>query len=98
MPFQEDMPYALDFSANEVGMHEKVCFIIEYAFSRYMTYMRVDCKEDRWSTFPRVLCTFQLSEKALNVHWILDPSIPASTRGPMSTKPTRFTELLDAFP
>jgi hypothetical protein len=43
MPFQKDMPYALNFPANEVGVHEKVCFIIEYAFSRYMTYMRVDC-------------------------------------------------------
>jgi hypothetical protein len=46
MPFQEDMPYALNFPANEVGVHEKVCFIIEYAFSRYMTYMRVDCTCD----------------------------------------------------
>jgi hypothetical protein len=43
MPFEEDMPYTLNFPANEVCSHEKVCHIGEYAFSRYMPYMRVDC-------------------------------------------------------
>jgi hypothetical protein len=43
MPFEEGMPYTLDFPANEVGSHEKVCLIVEYAFSRYMPYIRVDC-------------------------------------------------------
>ena len=33
MPFEEGMPYALNFPANEVDSHEKVCPIIEYAFS-----------------------------------------------------------------
>jgi hypothetical protein len=55
MPFQEDMPYALNFPANEVGVHEKVCFIIEYAFSRYMTYMRVNCspRYELWKLYGR---------------------------------------------
>ena len=43
MPFEEVMHYALDFPANEVGSHDIVCLIVEYAFSRYMPYMRVDC-------------------------------------------------------
>jgi len=43
MPFEEGMPYTLNFPATEVGMHENVCLIVEYAFSRYMPYMRVDC-------------------------------------------------------
>jgi hypothetical protein len=38
MPFEEGMPYALNFPANKVGSHEKVCLIIEYAFSRYKAY------------------------------------------------------------
>ena len=42
MPFEEVMHYALDFPANEVGSHDIVCLIVEYAFSRYMPYMRVD--------------------------------------------------------
>ena len=33
MPFEEGMPYALNFPANEVDSHKKVCPIIEYAFS-----------------------------------------------------------------
>ena len=37
------MPYALDFPANDIGSHENVCLFVEYAFSDYMTYMRVDC-------------------------------------------------------
>ena len=37
------MPYALNFPVNELGNHEKVCPIIEYALSWYMPYMRVDC-------------------------------------------------------
>ena len=43
IPYEEVMPYALNFPANELGNHEKVCPIIEYALSWYMPYMRVDC-------------------------------------------------------
>jgi hypothetical protein len=45
MPFEECMPYALNFPANEVGSHENVCHIIEYALEWGMPYMRFDCTE-----------------------------------------------------
>ena len=43
IPYEEVMPYALNFPVNELGNHEKVCPIIEYALSWYMPYMRVNC-------------------------------------------------------
>jgi len=35
--------YALNFPANKLGSHEKVCLFTEYALSWYNPYMRVDC-------------------------------------------------------
>ena len=46
IPYEEVMPYALNFPANKLGNHKKVCPIIEYALSWYMPYMRVDCSQD----------------------------------------------------
>ena len=47
MPYKEGMPYALDFPANELGNHKKVCPITEYAFSQYMPYKGVNCTK-KW--------------------------------------------------
>jgi hypothetical protein len=48
-PFEEGMPYAFNFPANEVGNRENVCHIIEYALEWGMPYMRFDCTSCRQS-------------------------------------------------